>query len=310
MVGLTVAVPTRDRKELALGALQAIAPQLEPGDELLLVDNGSCDGTAEAAAQLLTRVPTGRVVQEPEGGVSVARNRALAEARHPVVCFVDDDVRVERGWLEALRRSWAEARSRVACIGGPLLPDWGAERPPWLADHLLYVIAVLDLGDERRILDQSPGRGYAWGANLSLRTEAAKAVGGFDPMRGLRPAQPTDRGEEEELQRRLIADGYEVWYEPEALARHLVPQERLTESYFVDCFRARGRAEARGGAGRLGALAVLARSAARYAVLRAKHDPRAPSARFTWSYAWTRLRASARPASDAASEGRNYSPGQ
>src|SRR5207249_3536947 len=47
---LTVAVPTRDRRESALGALEAIAGQLRETDELLVVDNGSVDGTGAAAA--------------------------------------------------------------------------------------------------------------------------------------------------------------------------------------------------------------------------------------------------------------------
>lgn len=290
MGGITVAIPTRDRKDLALEALAAVVPQLGGRDELLLVDNGSEDGTGEAAARYLADVPVGRVVVEPAGGISVARNRALAEARHPVVCFVDDDVRVEPGWLEALRGAWAEAGPQVACIGGPLHPSWGAERPRWLADHLLYVIAVLDLGSERCLLDQSPALGYAWGGNISVRVEPVVALGGFDPERGLRPSGPADRGEEEELQRRLAAAGYEVWYEPRALVRHLVPERRLTESFFADAFRARGRADARDGADRLEALAILGRGAARYAVLRARRDPRAPTAKFTCAYAWARLR--------------------
>lgn len=62
MDGLTVAVPTRDRQERLLGALEAIASELGPGDELLVVDNGSTDGTAAAAEAFLADVPAARVV--------------------------------------------------------------------------------------------------------------------------------------------------------------------------------------------------------------------------------------------------------
>ena len=290
MRGLTVAVPTRDRQERLLGALQAIVGELGPDDELLVVDNGSSDGTQQAAeAFLAANVAGPRAIAEPDGGISAARNRALREAARPVVCFVDDDVRVQPGWLDALRRAWSESAEDVACIGGPLLPEWQAPRPPWLADYLLYVVSVLDLGGERRRLDQAPRVGYVWGGNFSVRVEPALALGGFDPARGVRPADPLDRGEEEDLQRRLARHGLETWYEPAAVARHLVPPERLTEDYFANAFRARGRAEARGGAGRAGALATLARGAARYAVLRAKGDPAAPAARFVCAYALARL---------------------
>ena len=297
MDGLTVAVPTRDRQERLLGALDAIAPELGPEDELLVVDNGSTDETSAVAEGFLADVPGGRLVCEPVGGLSAARNRALRECRNSVVCFVDDDVRVQPGWLGALRSAWSESPPNVACIGGPLLPEWQGPRPSWLADYLLYVVSVLDLGGERRRLDQTPRVGYAWGGNMSIRVEPALSIGGFDPNRGVRPHDPSDRGEEEELQRRLAQAGFETWYEPAATALHLVPPERLTEDYFADAFRARGRSEARAGKGRARGLAVLGRGAARYLALEALRRPEAPTARFTCAYGWALLTAgrNARP---------------
>jgi glucosyl-dolichyl phosphate glucuronosyltransferase len=297
MDGLTVAVPTRDRQERLPSALEAIASELGREDELLVVDNGSTDGTGAVVEAFLGDMPGGKVVSEPAGGISAARNRALREARNPVVCFVDDDVRVQAGWLSALRSAWSGSAPNVACIGGPLLPEWQAPRPAWLADYLLYVICALDLGGERRRLDQTPRVGYAWGGNMSIRTEPALALGGFDPDRGIRPDDPSDRGEEEELQRRLARAGFETWYEPAATALHLVPPERLTEDYFADAFRARGRAEARGGSGRARGLAMLGRGLARYGALTALRRPEAPTARFTCAYGWALLttRRKARP---------------
>jgi glycosyltransferase involved in cell wall biosynthesis len=292
MDGLTVAVPTRDRQERLLGALEAIASELGAEDELLVVDNGSTDGTGAAAEAFLADVPGGKLLSELEGGLSVARNRVLHESRHAVVCFVDDDVRVRPGWLGALRRAWGESTPQVACIGGPLLPEWQAPRPAWLADYLLYVISILDLGGERTRLDQTPRVGYVWGGNFSVHVESALAVGGFDPDRGVRPADPSDRGEEEELQRRFARAGLDTWYEPDAAAVHLVPPERQTEEYFANAFRARGRAEARAGNGRGRGVAVLGRGIARYGALAALRRPEAPTARFTCAYGWALLTAS------------------
>jgi glycosyltransferase involved in cell wall biosynthesis len=297
MDGVTVAVPTRDRQERLPGALEAIASELAREDELLVVDNASTDETGAVAEAFLGDVPGGRLVSEHVGGISAARNRALREARNPVVCFVDDDVRVQPGWLSALRSAWSGSSPNVACIGGPLLPEWQAPRPAWLADHLLYVVSALDLGGERRRLDQTPRVGYAWGGNMSIRAEPALALGGFDPDRGIRPDAPSDRGEEEELQRRFARAGLETWYEPAATALHLVPPERITEDYFVNAFRARGGAEARGGRGRARGLATLGRGLARYGALTAVRRPEAPTARFTCAYGWALLTTSrkARP---------------
>jgi hypothetical protein len=216
------------------------------------------------------------------------------------VCFVDDDVRVQPGWLAALRGAWSESAPTVACIGGPLLPEWQAPRPDWLADYLLYVVSVLDLGGERRRLDQAPQVGYAWGGNMSIRVQAALSLGGFDPDLGVRPEDHSDRGEEEELQRRFAEAGFETWYEPAAAALHLVPPERVTEDYFADAFRARGRSEARGGKGRARGLATLGRGLARYGALTALRRPEAPTARFTCAYGWALLTTSRDPRPPAA----------
>jgi glycosyltransferase involved in cell wall biosynthesis len=289
-VRLTVAVPTRDRREALLGALEVIVPQLEEGDELLVVDNGSTDGTHAAVGSWLeTEFPRGRVHVEAGGGVSAARNLALREASTPILCFVDDDVRPAAGWLAALRRSWSRAGPNTGAIGGPMRARWLGARPAWLTDHLLYVVAVLELGEESRRLDQRAGTGYVWGGNISVRTEAALSVGGFDEHRGVRPEVPYDRGEEEDLQRRLAGAGFEVWYEPEAVVDHLVPPERVTESSFLRFFRERGLLDAaRGRPRREGALA-LARSVPRGIVFGLARRPEAASARFASAHAWALL---------------------
>jgi glycosyltransferase involved in cell wall biosynthesis len=260
---LSVGIVTRDRREHVLAAVRLVLPQLEDGDELVVVDNGSRDGTADAVAGILDRLGAGcRVVVEPEVGVSAARNRALAEARTSTICFIDDDARPWPDWLTQLRRAWSAATEQTASIGGPISPEFLAPRPAWLADHQLYLVAALDLGVVRRPLDQTPGYGYLWGGNMSLRVAPTLGVGGFDPRLGIRPEAPDDDGEEEELQRRLVAAGYEVWYEPTAGVQHLLPTERLTPALLRRKLRGRTRGHARRGASRLHGLSVLARAAA------------------------------------------------
>jgi glycosyltransferase involved in cell wall biosynthesis len=289
---LAVAVPTRNRRDRVLGALDSVAPQLREGDELLVVDNGSADGTPEAVqAWLDDNFPPGRVLVEPEGGVSVARNRALHEAGAGVVCFLDDDIRADEGWLDGLRRAWTTAGSSVAGIGGPIRPEWEAARPAWLTDHLLYVISVFDLGGDRKRLDQRPGGGFLWGGNMSFRKEAVQAVGEFDPHRGARPVAPSDRGEEEELQRRLDAAGWEVWYEPAVPVRHLIPAERITRAHFYEIFRRRALGEAERGVPRRAGFPRIARGAAAYVLARLRRRPSSTAALFAVAHGWTLLTA-------------------
>jgi glycosyltransferase involved in cell wall biosynthesis len=290
---LTVGIATRNRRELSLRALDSVVDQLGPADELLVVDTGSTDGTYEAVeAWLAERCPAGRLLLEPGAGVSRARNALLAEARAPVVCFLDDDGTADPGWLEAIRRAWKTTPERTAVIGGPLFPDWGAPRPAWLPDYLLFVLSILDLGRDRLRLNQEPGGGYVWAGNMTVRTDVARELGGFDLSFGTRPEAPMDRGEEQELQRRLAAAGYDTWYEPTVVARHYVPAERLSEEYFAAQLRVRAAAEADEAGGPLRVLDRLLRAAARYALAHASgRAERRTLARLELTYGWNLFRA-------------------
>jgi glucosyl-dolichyl phosphate glucuronosyltransferase len=288
---LCVAIPTRNRVDSLLRAAESVVPQLESGDEFVIVDDGSSDGTAEVVARWLAEhCPQGRLISLPHGGVSAARNAALASTRHAVVCFLDDDERVASGWLDALRRAWSRAGERVAVIGGPLRADWQAPRPPWLADYLLYVVSILDLGADRKRLDKRD-RQLVWGGNMSVRVSAALDAGGFDPALGARSGASWERGEEEELQERLLAAGWEIWYEPCAVIDHVVGAERLTLGYFEDAFRNQAVVDVSMGKSRLTGALFLARGASRYAILLLKRNPEAPNARFSIAYGWSLLTA-------------------
>lgn len=228
-MALTVAIVTRNRAADALETLSAVAPQLSPGDDLVVVDDGSDDGSADAVSTWIRqRLPEARFVGMPYRGVSEARNAALAEAGHEVVCFLDDDATPCEGWVARLRDSWHTAEAHVAVAGGPIRGGWES-RPPWLRDELLYVVSVLDHGREAREL--SPGN-HCWAANMSVRRAHVEAVGGFDPAWGYAPGRIGGRGEEDELQHRLTRAGYGILWVPDAAVVHRLSADRLTPAYF------------------------------------------------------------------------------
>jgi GT2 family glycosyltransferase len=242
---LTVATTTRDRRESVMRLLASVTPQLEPGDELIVVDNASKDGTEAVVRQWMqAHARAGRLIVDPHGGTSHARNVAMSEATASIVCFLDDDATVDPGWLAAMRAAWERASPQTAMIGGPIRPDWnGGERPTWMHDHLLWIVTALDLGSEPRQLD----RERIWGANMSLRVRAVRDLGGFDLSLGPRPDASFGRGEEEELQDRLQAEGFWIWWEPDASVHHHLPAGRLMPAYFQSFMRSQARQHARQG---------------------------------------------------------------
>jgi glucosyl-dolichyl phosphate glucuronosyltransferase len=258
---LTIAIPTRNGARTIADALASVTGQLCPGDELVVIDDGSTDDTARVVRHWLSsHNRSGRLIQIDHSGLSAARNCALGAADTDVVCFLDDDELAGDGWVQNLRAAWRRAGDRVGVVGGPMRAMWPEERPVWLHDDLLHVVTVLDLGPRRHKLDQGAFTGYVWGGNMSVRVEAANQVGEFDETLGPRPGQviSASRGEEEEFQDRLAAAGWEVWYEPSAQIRHRIAPERLRASYFRQTYKRAAVLDLQAGKYRAaGAFAVL-----------------------------------------------------
>lgn len=240
MPDVTLAIVTWNRAEMLRETLARLAPPESLSWELLVVDNGSTDATAEVLAKA-DRLPL-RAVREPRPGIAVARRRAVEEARSPLLVFVDDDVDVPPGFLEA----YASATRRhpdAAFFGGPVRLGFLAPPPDWLArglDAVANAYARIDLGPEERPL--RPGE-IVHGVNMAFRAEALRAHP-FDPAFGLRHDEPL-LGEETELQRRLVRAGLSGVWVPAARVVHRIPPQRATLRSLARYFRALGRTEAR-----------------------------------------------------------------
>lgn len=140
----SVVLVTHDRHDLLDRTLDALAGQTLPPDEVLVVDNGSSDGTATLLADRLSRgVPAGLRVLTRDANLPVAegRNLATAASSGEVVVFTDDDCRPRPGWLEALV---AGLREGVGLVQGrttadPAQPLAALSRTQWTpAEFGLY----------------------------------------------------------------------------------------------------------------------------------------------------------------------------
>ncbi len=223
----SILVCTRNRAGLLAGCLESIlADRSVVPRELIVVDNGSSDGTADVVRRVASDsfgIPV-RYVSEPRAGRSAALNTGVELILGDFVLLTDDDVLVEDGWADALVSGFAEPD--VGGVAGRILPRWPSPPPRWMAGPHAGHVTLTDFGTRPRLLETSE---QPVGANLALRAELVRA--------GERPFHPAlgNSGhlrlgaEEFHLLRRLRAH-YCIAYRPEALVFHRIHPDRMSWS--------------------------------------------------------------------------------
>jgi GT2 family glycosyltransferase len=221
----TVIVATRDG-DAALGAcLDSLLAQDYPDFDVLVVDSASVgDGPRQAVRERADRSPVPlRLVRSDRPGLAVAHNRGLDEARGEIVAITDDDVLADPAWLERLAAGF-ETGDDVACVTGLILPvELESPSQIWLDGYW-----GLGKGFERRVFDGRPdplrplhpytAGAFGSGANMAFRTEALRALGGFDPALGAGSAALG--GDDLAAFFDVLAAGHRLVYEPAAIVRH------------------------------------------------------------------------------------------
>ena len=170
-----------------------------PDYEVIVVNDGSRDRTGDIAHSY----PNVRVIDIPNGGLSAARNVALAAATGEIVAYTDADVRVDPDWLSYLVQPFVG--SDVVGSGGPNVvpPD-----DPWVAQ----CVARAPGGPTHVLLDDRIAE-HVPGCNMAYRRDALLAIGGFNPVY-LRA------GDDVDVCWRLQAKGQRIGFAPAALVWH------------------------------------------------------------------------------------------
>jgi GT2 family glycosyltransferase len=224
----TVAVCTRNRPDHVAVLLAHLRALPEPSARLLVVDNAPDDDrTRDLVLAAAADDPRLRYVREDRPGVSRARNRALREADTEVLAYVDDDVRMRPGWLDAVRTAFARAAAEgrpVACVTGPVFSG-ALENASQLTSEVAlgwtdgFVPRRFSLAEPSGspLFPFAPGE-FGVGANSAVDVAAARRVGGFDEALG--PGSPTRGGEDIEFWVRLVVAGGALAYTPEAWLWH------------------------------------------------------------------------------------------
>lgn len=190
MSPITVLIPVFDAADTLGRAIAAAQAQLGPEDELLVVDDGSRDGSADVA-----RAAGARVIVLPRNvGVAAARNVGVAEARHSWILFTDADAELGPGVVDHLRAA-PEVDARVGVYSATSGRDVVSRHK-----HLWIRYTYLSAGTE---ID------WLFGCATLIRRETVQAAGGF--AEGL---QRRSGGSDVELGLRLAAAGRRIVLDP------------------------------------------------------------------------------------------------
>jgi poly-beta-1,6 N-acetyl-D-glucosamine synthase len=212
---VTVIVPAYNEEAVIVSALRSLLELDYPSYEVIVVDDGSTDGTAARAATLAGDFgrATIRVVTRANGGKASALNAGIALARHDYILCMDADSRLSRDALRVAMRHFVDPR--VGAVAGNVkVVNRGTM---WTALQALEYIEGLNMARRAqgflRVVNIVPGP-------IGLfRREALVGVGGYD----------TDTfAEDADLTLKILTARWHVTYEDRAIAWTEAP-ERLRD---------------------------------------------------------------------------------
>ena len=216
---VSVVIPTVGRGEVLRRCLASLGSAPPWVREVIVVDNRPGQGdTEEIVRAMASGDDRFRYVAEPRPGYAVARNRGVSEARGEIVAFADDDVVLDRGWLDWVTAPFADPE--VGVVTGMVLPlslDTVAQKrfERYAGYSKGIERRVYDLGEHRaddRFMYPFWGSMFGTGANMAFRRASLVGVGGFDP------ALPS--GCDTEALSIMVRSGAQLVYEPRALCWH------------------------------------------------------------------------------------------
>lgn len=221
---LSVLISTRDRLaklQTCLAAVERARAGL--GDcTVVVVDNGSSDGTGRWLGDWEKAAPGRRALQVPTAGKARAVNAAVRQLDAELIALTDDDAVVSPSWLASMN-AFLDRHPEYAAVTGPV------EVPPEVTDaDVLEKVRLYHFGLPFRAErgDEHDAERLV-GANFAVRARAFAEVGGFDERLG-----PGALGfyDDDDLGERLVRRGLRIGYNPGAPVWHEVDPERLTLS--------------------------------------------------------------------------------
>lgn len=247
IAGVSVLICTKNGAARLPQTLACLAAQVVPKDlawEVVLVDNGSTDGTPEVAARLWPRKSPAPLIllSEPCPGKTNALELGWRKSQYPVVLIVDDDNWLDPDYIAITASIFAESPD-VAVTNGYSAGEFEAPPPTWFSRFgAIYAISSESWpsGDVTRTLP------IPFGAGMGIRRMAVDGLY-MDGFRYLLRGRTKDQMgcEDMELCTALELAGWRWWRDKRLRLRHFMPKERLTWRHCRTLGRGGGCAYAR-----------------------------------------------------------------
>lgn len=184
MAALSIVIPTYNTAAMTLQCCRRAMAAMPEGTEIIVVDDGSCDGTAELLARDVPEVRVARL--ESNRGFAVAANHGVSATRGDIILLLNSDALVEADALRAFLDAFAN-EPRLGVAGAQLVNEDGS--PQWSGGPtptLLWMIgAVSGLGRYARFFRRRGSRDrrevdWVSGAAMAFRREVWNAAGPLD----------------------------------------------------------------------------------------------------------------------------------
>lgn len=214
---ISIVVCTRNRATQLASCLQSLLAIEYGKSEIIVVDNAPDNDETYQLVKSLNL----HYVCENRPGLDWARNRGIHEAAYDIVAFTDDDVCVDRFWLQEINKAFNDPQ--VMAVTGYVAPS-ELETPAQATFELSY--GGMGHGFYRRVIKRENlteaqlirASNFGIGANMSFRKHVFSKIGLFDTA--LDVGTPSCGGGDIEMFHRLVSMGYTLVYEPKVLVWH------------------------------------------------------------------------------------------
>ncbi len=226
MASLSIIILTCNRLGRLLRGLERLLPQLEGGDEVVLIDTGSTDGTPNYF-RTWSHPALRYITWQGHGSWAEMRNFGVAQARGELVAFLDDDCLPAEDWVARGRAALAGADA----VGGLVQPHGIESWPEWWHPEMGWMVGLSVPGQ----MGPEAGRyHYPFTANLFARAEACRQLP-FQEIGGRLGADERARyltgREDAQWWQNLRVNGYATKFDPLLMVSHAIDPMRLDLRY-------------------------------------------------------------------------------